>query len=170
MSGTVANVKMGVCNLTFGGDDIGFTKGFVKLTYAVETTEKTVDQLDTPIDEIATKQSIVVSVPMAEQNFALFSDFVPGATYVEGAGGAEKLILTGASGTSLGALGKVLTLTPVGGTDNDTVTLHKGIPVVNWDVSFDKDNVRVFTVDFKAAPDVSGQWVTFGDPSVPDPV
>lgn len=158
-------VKMGVCNLTFGGVDMGYTKGFVKLGYKIESVEKTVDQMDTPIDELITKQIMNVIVPMAEQNFEVFATLMPGATLtVDGTTPTKKkLELSGAAGTTLGALGGILILTPVGGDANDVVTLHKGLPIVNWDLSYDKENARVYNVEFKAAPDDTNQWVTLGD-------
>ena len=62
--GEASNVMMGVCSLTFGGVDLGYTSGGVKVSYSADTVEKNVDQEDAPIDEVVTKQSFEVVVPL----------------------------------------------------------------------------------------------------------
>lgn len=167
--GTAENVQMGVCDVEFDGTDLGYTKGFVKMSYNIETVEKTVDQMDTPIDELITKQTLTVTVPMAEKNLQTFVKLFPGATLVTGAGadlGEFKLTLSGASGASAGALGKVLVIKPVGGTVHDWVTLYKAVPIPSIEASYDKDNVQIFQVVFKAIPDATSQWVMFGKEAI----
>lgn len=159
--GNAANVKMGVCNVSFGGSDLGYTKGYVKVNYTIETTEKTVDQEDAPIDEILTSQKFEVKVPLAEQDLARLKDLLPGSTLVTD-GTKKKLTLSGAAGTSLIALAKELVVAPVGGDANDAVTLHHAVPVPSIDFAYEKDNVRVFEVTFKAMKGTNG-FVTFGD-------
>ncbi len=46
MSNThVKNIKLGACKVSFGGVDLGYTKGGVQVEIATETLKVTVDQL-----------------------------------------------------------------------------------------------------------------------------
>lgn len=163
MSGVVEDVKMGVCNVEFGGSDLGYTKGFVKVKYSADTVEKTVDQEDAAIDEIVTKQTLEVTVPMAEYNLQRLVSLLPGATFTNGTGGKKKLVLSGDAGTSLKDMAQTLVLKPVGGTTNDWLTLHYAIPKPALEYSYEKENVQVFSITFKALKGVDGKWVTWGD-------
>lgn len=75
-------VHMGACDLTLGGIGLGYTAGGVKVAYAATTVEINVDQEDSPIDEIVTKQTFEVTVPMSEYQLARFATILPGATLV----------------------------------------------------------------------------------------
>lgn len=162
-------VNMGVCNVEFDGTDLGYTKGFVKASYSSESMEKTVDQMDTPIDEIITKQTFEVTVPMAEKNLEIFADLFPGTTLTTGAStdlGEFKLEMDGASGGSLLDTGAVLVLKPADGDEHDWLTLYKAVPIPQMEFTFDKDNIQVFEVKFKAVPDASANWVMFGKEAI----
>ncbi len=54
MSNThVKNIKLGACKVSFGGVDLGYTKGGVQVEVATETLKVTVDQLgQTTISEL----------------------------------------------------------------------------------------------------------------------
>lgn len=162
-------VNMGVCNVEFDSTDLGYTKGFVKVSYSSETLEKTVDQMDTPIDELITKQILEVEVPLAEKNLEILDDLLPGTTLTTGTGadaGEFKLELDGVSGGSLGDLGKKMVIKPVGGDEHDWLTIYKAVPIPSFDMSYDKENIQTFTFKFKAVPDVSADWVMFGKDAI----
>lgn len=160
--GTPANVKLGVCNVTFKTTALGYTKGGVKVSYSAETIEKTVDQEDAPVGEVVNKQSFEVKVPMAEYDLDKMKELFPGASLVTD-GTKKKLVLSGASGTDLSTLAGVLLLEPVGAAnDNENITLHHAVPKSNIEFAFEKDNVRVYEVTFRAMKGVNG-WVTLGD-------
>lgn len=162
--GTAENVKLGVCNVAFGGIDLGYTKGGVSVSYSTESVEKTVDQEDAPIGEIITKQSFEVKVPMAEYDLQKLVNLLPDATLtIDSLDSTKmKLGLGGSSGTDLLTMAKELILSPVGGNVNDTITLHHAVPVANFEFAFEKDNVRVFEITFKALKGTNG-FVTLGD-------
>ena len=155
------NVKMGACNVTFGAADLGYTKGGVKVSYATESAEITVDQEDAPIGEVLTKQTFTVTVPMAEYDLAKLEDILPGAALYED-GTMKKLILSGAAGQDLLAMAKALTVIPVGGTANDGIYVPHAVPQAKIEFAFEKENVRVYEVTFKAMKG-SGGFVVFGD-------
>ncbi len=164
MAGKVENTQMGVCNVAFNSSDLGYTKGYVKTEYTVESVEKEVDQEDAAVDELITKQSFQVTVPLAERDLARFATLLPGATLViDGSDSTKtKLVLSGGAGTSLVAMAKELVVAPIGGDAQDAVTIHHAVPVPNFSFSYEKDNIRVYEVVFKALVGERG-WVTFGD-------
>lgn len=86
--GNADAVDMGACNVYFGPDgsetSLGYTVGGVQVTYSVETQEIEVDQVDTPISEQITKQTLEVKVPMAESNIPRLAEMLPGATLIVG--------------------------------------------------------------------------------------
>ena len=82
-------VEMGVCDVSFKGSDLGFTKGFVKVNYSTESLETTVDQLDAPVSEVISEQKFEVVVPLAEHSLARLSQLLPGASVTIGDGTKE---------------------------------------------------------------------------------
>lgn len=161
--GTAANVKLGVCSVSFGGVDLGYTKGGVKVSYSAESMEKTVDQEDAPIGEIITKQNFEVKVPLAEYDLDKFVSLLPNATlYTDGT--KKKLKLSGVAGTDLLSFVDDLVLTPMGADANEKLTLLYAAPKTQMDFAYEKENVRVFEVTFRALKGALG-WVQFGDPS-----
>lgn len=162
--GDATKTRMGVCNVSFNSVELGYTKGNVSVEYGIESSEIEVDQEDVPIDEIVTKQSFVVKVPMAEYDLATLATLLPGATLVTDAVDAtkKKLTLSGAAEGSMLDLAEELVLAPVGGDANDAVTLHHAVPVPSINFAYEKDNLRVWEITFKAVKGVNG-WVTLGD-------
>jgi len=160
--GDATKVDMGVCTVSFGGADLGYTAGGVKCKFTAETKEIEVDQEDAPIGERVMKQNFEVTVPLAEYDLERFEDLLPGATYTED-GTKKKLVLSGAAGTDLLDMSKELILTPSDSTSsNDKVTLLYAIPDPNFEFAYEKDNIRVYEVTFKAMKGTNG-FVTFGD-------
>lgn len=170
MAGVAADVKMGPCTVTFGGADLGYTSGGVKVSYKAETKDITVDQEDTPVGIVVTGQSIEVTIPLAEQNLERLAGLLPGATFVQGTPITKiKMVLSGEAGVNLTSLAKKLVITPLVPGDvssnevlNGRVTLHKAIPLPNIEFSYDKDKQRVYEVTFRGIKGTSG-FVTFGD-------
>jgi hypothetical protein len=81
------NVKLGVCRVFFGGENLGFTKGGVEVEVMTNTSKINVDQLgDTDIDEILRGRMIRIKCPLAESSLALLQRMLPGATNVDSGG------------------------------------------------------------------------------------
>jgi hypothetical protein len=75
------NVKLGVCRVTFGGTDLGYTKGGVEVEVATETHEVMVDQFgNTAINEYITGRTCTAKVPLAETTLENLVAIMPGAT------------------------------------------------------------------------------------------
>lgn len=164
MAKSPTKVKIGTCEAFFDAQDLGYTKGGCSVEYSTDSVEVTVDQEDTPITELITKQNFSVKVPLAEYDLQRLAKFIPGATFTaDGTTPTKvKMVMSGAAGGDLLASAKELILKPVGGTANDWITLHHAVPVPNISFAYEKDNQRVFEVTFKAMKGVDG-YVTFGD-------
>ncbi|MCP4158598.1 MAG: hypothetical protein GY760_00875 [Deltaproteobacteria bacterium] len=163
--GDVTKTSMGVCNVSFDSNDLGYTKGFVKVEYTVETNPVEVDQEDSIIDEKITKQEMKVTVPLAEYDLERLAGFLPGTTYVPDATDPAtkyKMVMTGSSGSGLRDLAKELIIAPVGGGETEKLTLHHAAPIPNISFSYEKDNLKVFEITFKALVGTNG-YVTWGD-------
>lgn len=78
-----ANVKLGVCKITFGGVDLGYTKGGVEVEVTTDTHPVTVDQFgESIVNEYITKRDIKVKAPLAETTLDNLVNIMPGATLV----------------------------------------------------------------------------------------
>lgn len=89
MPSNTQNVKMGVCQVTFDGVDLGYTKGGVEVTVATETKPITVDQFGSaPINDLIMGRTCKVKLPLAETTLENLVRIMPGATLV-GTGGAK---------------------------------------------------------------------------------
>lgn len=78
------NVKLGVCELLYGGIDLGLTKGGVEVSVTTETHKVEVDQFGkTPINELIMGRSVVVKAPLAETTLENAVRVLPGATLVD---------------------------------------------------------------------------------------
>lgn len=144
-------VKMGVCNVEFDAADLGYTSGGVKVNFGSESVEVKVDQEAVPVDEVLTNQSLTIEVPLAEYDLDRFATVLPDATLVVDGVDAnkKKLELGGSGGISLQAMAKKLVIKPENG-DMYNVTVPAAIPVPNLEFSYEKENVRVYTITFKA--------------------
>lgn len=163
-------VEMGVCNVEFDSQDLGYTKGFVKVNFSAESLESYVDQADAPLSEVITKQNFEVVVPLAETDLERLADFFPGATYVldGGVGPGEKMVLSGAAGADLADNAKKLIIKPLDASGASTtdankwLTVQHAVPIPNVSFAYEKENIRVYEITFRAMVGVNG-FVVFGD-------
>lgn len=83
MASDTKNVKLGVCKITFGGADLGYTKGGVEVEVTTETHKTTVDQFGTTeISETIMGRTIKVKCPLAETTLDNMVRIMPGAIMV----------------------------------------------------------------------------------------
>ena len=87
MASDTRNVKLGVCQVFFGGQDLGYTKGGVEVTMSTETHKVEIDQFGkTPINELVMGRDLKVKVPLAETTLENMVAIMPGATLIETGG------------------------------------------------------------------------------------
>lgn len=159
MAVNAENVKLGVCTVTYGGTDLGVTKGGVELTLETQTHEVRVDQTgQTPINEYIMGRTISVKVPLAETALENMVAVIPGATLI---GIAPVLHVD---------VAQPLILHPVtlASTDkSEDVTIYKAGTSGVMSFAYKIDDERIFNVEFKAYPDDSkdGNLMGYGDPA-----
>ena len=165
------NVKLGVCRVTFGGTDLGFTKGGVEVSVETQTHEVTVDQMgDTPINEYITSRSCTVTVPLAETTLENLVKVMPGATLVTDTQETSKKYVTvpTATGQSLLKVAQVLVLHPIANADSDKsddFTVMRAATAGAMSYSYKLDDERIFSCEFKAYADEDGNLFKVGDTS-----
>lgn len=171
MAGTsnTKNVKLGVCRVSFGGTDLGFTKGGVEVSVETETHEVTVDQMgETPINEYITSRTCTVTVPMAETTLENLVKIMPGATLVtDSTTDTKKYVnVPTAVGTSLLAVAQELVLHPIANGDgdkSDDFTIPKAMTPGAMTYSYMLDEERIFECEFKAYAGEDGSLFKVGD-------
>ncbi|EAN1228570.1 Ig domain-containing protein [Salmonella enterica] len=149
----VKNIKLGACKVSFGGVDLGYTKGGVQVEVATETMKVTVDQLgQTTISELVQGRNITITAPLAESVLQNMVDLMPGSTMSEE---DNSVTITSAQGVNLIDVAKELILTPQDTTDY-VLTIPKAATAGNFTMTYQSDDVRVFSVQFTAYPDDNG--------------
>lgn len=80
MASSTKNVKLGVCNLYYGGVDLGLTKGGVDVEVKTDTHKSQVDQMGkTTINEYIMGRDVTVKAPLAETTIENLAMIMPGA-------------------------------------------------------------------------------------------
>jgi hypothetical protein len=119
MAVTTSKVEIGVCDVTYGGLDLGATKGGVSVEIKTTTYEAKVDQFgETPIKEIITGTTVMVKVPMAETDLVRLHNTMPQSTISTGGAAPTGFSVNHAGGYAVGVKSVVLhagTGTPVAG-------------------------------------------------------
>lgn len=169
-SNQTTNVKLGVCSVFLGGENLGFTKGGVEVQVETESHVVSVDQLgSTPISEYITGRSCTVTVPMAETTLDHLVAIMPGATK-KGTTNAYAEVETGV-GTELRDVAKVLRLHPVSKLASDksedfVIPLAGTTGALSFAYKLDEE--RVFNVEFKAYADGTGKLFYVGAVDIND--
>lgn len=169
MASSTSNVKLGVCTVSFGGVDLGYTKGGVEVEIATETHRVTVDQFGSaPINEYVTSREVKVRVPLAESTLDNLIKVLPGSTLVtDGVDPTKKKVsVDHAIGTNLLALAAELKLHPVANLAANKLedfTIPKAMTPGTFTFAYKLDEERVFNVEFNGYPDNAGLLFVVGD-------
>lgn len=166
------DIKLGPCNVTYDGVDLGATIGGVEVQVATTTHETKVDQLgETVVKEYITGRNVSVKVPLAEATVDNMVALMPGATKVVDATDPTKMRVDVAvsPGFDLLKAAKPLVLHPVhlpleDKSEDFTVNLANCAGELNF--AYQLDQERVFTCNFKGYPDAEKgyQLYSYGDP------
>lgn len=174
MATNFENLEMGPCNVTFKTVDLGLTKGGVEVEFATEVSNITADQFgETILDQVINGRAVKARVPMAENDIEKLATAFPGVTLVEGAGGAMKLVVNSAVGTSLRTLAGELVLHPKNRAANDKsrdVTIPLAMAKGDMSFSFLSNEQRVYTLEFEGYADLDTDVLfVLGDPDATAP-
>lgn len=168
-STSTKNVKLGPCTVTFGGVDLGLTKGGVEVSFTTQRHEVTVDQFGTSvINDIIMGRTGKVKVPMAETDLTKLLAVIPGSVLVTDATTPtkKKLTVPNGAGISLLDLAKELVCHPTnaGTSKNDDVTVPLASPAGDITFTFAVENERVYAIEFSMYPDAeTGALFIMGD-------
>lgn len=81
MASDTRNVKLGVCKITFGGVDLGYTKGGVDVEVKTNTHKVEIDQFgNSEINDYILGRTLSIKVPLAETTIDNLVAIMPGAT------------------------------------------------------------------------------------------
>ena len=158
---TTKSYDVGACTVwwttgTAAEANLGDTQGGVKINVTTETQEIEVDQKMDAVDEIITKRTITIEVPLAEFTLANLLLAFPGSSIVTDATSETKkqLVISSISGASMVTYGGVLRLHPLSATSDADVskdwTFFNAAPTGNFDITYDKQNLKVIGLSFKA--------------------
>lgn len=169
--GDTANVKVGVANLSFGGVDLGYTKGGVEVEVTTEKYTVTVDQFgQTPVNDYLIGRSIMVTTPLAETTIDNMVSTMPGATKVTDGIDPQKIkaeVTTGI-GTNLIDIADELIVHPIaaGASVAEDISIAKAATSGNMNFAYNLDAERIFNVQWIGYPDpATGLLFTYGDKS-----
>jgi len=159
MASDTANVKLGVCKITFGGVDLGYTKGGVEVDVTTDTHEVTVDQFgESVINEYVTKRDIKVKAPLAETTLENLVAIMPGSSLiVDGVDATKKRVdITNGVGTNLLSVAQELMLHPIELADSDVsedLTIPLAATAGAMSFAYKHDDERVYNTEFTGYPD-----------------
>lgn len=168
-SSSVKNIKLGVCTVTFGGVDLGFTKGGVDVSITTETHEVNIDQHgETPVNEFVTSRKVEVTVPLAETTLENAIAIMPGATLVLDKEDPTKrrVDVPNGVGISLATLAKQLVLHPATNeayNREDDFVVYKASTSGSINFSFKHDEEKIYSCTFKGYPDEQNRLFALGD-------
>lgn len=151
--GDITNVQVGVCSITFGGTDLGHTKGGVEVSYEPTQKDVTVDKYgETVVEQYLIGEKLTVKVPLAEYTIANLRRAMPQSTF---AGAANSRITLGAAaGKKASDDALQLVLHPINeGTRRHDIVLYKAIAVDQVVLPHKIDEEKVFEVTFMALLD-----------------
>lgn len=152
--GNIANVKIGACVVTFGGTDLGHTKGGADFTYETDKAEITVDETGSTIRDFSLiGEKAMIKVRLAESSLLNLSKIMPMAelqatnTRLQFGKKAGQRFLTEAAELVLRPLGNV--------DDTEDLVLYKAVVVSEVPVSYNNEDERVIEVEFQAMWDAT---------------
>lgn len=169
MASDIKNVKLGVCKVTFDGQDLGYTKGGVEVSVKTETHKVMVDQFGkTPINEYIMGREVSVKAPLAETTLENLVKIMPGATLVTDFADPTKKVVNvpTAIGTNMLDIAKTLVLHPIEKPDydrSDDFTVFKAATAGALQFSYKLEDERVYSCEFNGYPDATGKLFAVGN-------
>jgi len=149
----ITNVIVGECTVTFGGTDLGHTKGGVEVAYAPIFKDVTVDKYgETIVEQYLIGEKLTAKVPLAEYTIANLRRAMPQTTF---AGAANTRVTVGAAaGKKSTDDAAVLVLHPRNeGTRRHDIVFYKAIVAGEVTLPHKVDEEKVVEVTFLALLD-----------------
>jgi len=159
MASKTENVKLGVCRITFDGNDLGLTKGGVEVDVTTNTHAVSIDQFgESVVNEYITKRSIKVKAPLAETTLDNLNIIMPGSSIVVNSSDPTKrrADVKNGIGKNLKKVAKSLKLHPVEVKDplddSEDLIIPLAATAGAMNFSFKHDQERIFNTEFNGYP------------------
>ena len=155
-NGTIGNIKVGVCAITYGARALGFTQDGATVSITPTWEDVRVDEwAETPIDAIKTAEDVTVVVRLSEYSMDNLLDVLPGSQKVTD---GSKVKVTGGviSGFLATEVAAELYLHPIklaAGDRTEDVTIYKAYVSEAVEIGFMYNDVRSYEVTFRALID-----------------
>jgi len=133
----VANVKLGVCDVTYGGSALGYTQGGCEFTYTPDWHETEVDQETGVVKLTLVSERCTARVPLAESTLNNLNIAIPTGTNT----GTELQV-----GGKRTATAQELVLTPIDG--SESITIYKALCTSEITIGYTKDGERITECTF----------------------
>lgn len=149
----IANVKVGVCSVTFNGVDLGHTKGGVEVSYEPSYKDVSVDKYgETIIEKYLLGEKLTVKVPLAEFTIANLRAAIPQGEFA-GAANARMTIGHNAGQSSRSDSAQLVLHPITEGTRRHDIVIHKAIAVDTVTLNHKVDEEKIIEVTFEALLD-----------------
>lgn len=149
----INNLRMGVCSISLGGNDVGHTLGGVKITITRKLTDLKADKYgESPVDKVLTDVELKVATKVAEPVIANIQKTLPESDYQIGSAGSRLGIAAG-EGASMRASAQQLVLHPLSKAATDFTedyTVYLAVPTASPVLNYEVAGQRVFDVEFDA--------------------
>jgi len=165
--GSISNLRLGQCDITYNNVPIGHTKGGVEITIKNDVTEVTVDKYgSTPVRAFHKGTRIEIKTTLSEYEFTQMEQVINAATK-----SGSILKIGKIAGTELDGAELLLHPSNAGDTSTD-VTVFKAIIIGDTKIPFQVDQETVYDVTWLALvslddadEDGNGFLIQFGVPS-----
>lgn len=140
------NIKLGVCEVAFGGVHVGHTLGGCSVRITTISVEKKTDKYgDVPVGYNDLGTRIEVTVNIAEETLAKISTYFP-----TGTNAGDRVTFGRTVGTAL--TGQRLVLDPTDG--GEPIVIYNAVPNPDetQEIAYTNDGQRVWGVVFKGLP------------------
>lgn len=153
----ISKVRIGACQITYKGVNVGHTLDGVELTFEREFEDLTVDKYgSTPVDKALTGNKLMAKFKLAQPDFASLNIAAPEGEGADGSTG-DRIGLGTEAGYLLRQDAGELVLRPLknvaSANDSEDVVLYKAVSVENVELSYKVDEQRVIEVTFEALVD-----------------
>ncbi len=152
MAQDITKVKLGTCQVTFNGTDLGHTIGGCEATYEPMFKAINVDKYGgTDVERILIGEKLSVKIPLAETSIANLAAAMP-----HGTRGTQKISVGSVAGKKQTLVGFLLTLHPFANATNDKsedFNIFKAASSEPVMLPYKNDNERVYEVTFTALLD-----------------
>lgn len=153
----ISKVRIGACQITYKGVNVGHTLDGVELTFEREFEDLTVDKYgSSPVDKALTGNKLMAKFKLAQPDFAALNIANPEGEGADGTTG-DRIGLGTDAGYLLRQDAGELVLRPLknvaSANDTEDVVLYKAVSVENIELSYKVDEQRVIEVTFEALVD-----------------